>query len=174
MTQMKKKLIGLAAAALVLLQGCSFENIMQDDLLMTVQDQQTVSTAEYTYRDLTTLRVPVGETTLNPYQMVTDTSLRVVPLLYDSLVKLNLSYGYDLCIASQIDLQGTACTVTIRPDIFFWDGTPLTAADVQYSYRQAVATQNQYTQQLSNTTGVRVLSDTQIIFTLEVNCTQSL
>lgn len=164
---MKKKLIGLAAAALVLLQGCSFENIVQDDLLMTVQDQQTVSTAEYAYRDLTTLRVPVGETTLNPYQMVTDTSLRVAPLLYDSLVKLNLSYGYDLCIASQVDLQGTACTVTIRPDILFWDGTPLTAADVQYSYRQAVGTQNQYTQNFSNVTGVRVLSDTQILFTLE-------
>lgn len=164
---MKKKLIGLVAAVLLLLQGCSFENIMQDDLLMTVQDQETISAAEYAYRDVTTLRVPVGESTLNPYRMVTDTSLRVVPLLYDSLVKLNLSYGYDLCIASQIHLQGTSCTVTLRPDILFWDGTPLTAEDVQYSYRQAVGTQNQYTQQLSHVTGVRVLSDTQLLFSLK-------
>lgn len=163
---MKKKWIGFAAAAMALLGGCSFENMMQDDLLMTVQNQETVSAAEYMYQDVTTLKVPVGEAVLNPYQMTTDTSLQVVPLLYDSLVKLNLSYGYDLCIASSIDLQGTACMVTLRSDILFSDGTPLTAADVQYSYWQAVGTQNQYTSLFSNVTGVNVISDTQILFSL--------
>ena len=78
--------------------GCSFENMMSDDLWMTVQTQNTAQTSEYTYQDVSELQVAVGESTLNPYQMTTDTSLRIVPLLYDSLTKLNLYYGYDLCI----------------------------------------------------------------------------
>ncbi|MDD3194062.1 MAG: ABC transporter substrate-binding protein [Oscillospiraceae bacterium] len=163
---MKKKWIAPAAAALLLLSGCSVENMMADDLLMAVQNQDTAATSQYEYQEVTGLKVPVGEETLNPYQMTTDTSLRAATLLYDSLTKLNPNYSYDLCLASSVELQGTSCVVTLRKDVRFSDGTALTAADVQYSYRQAVGTQNQYTALFSNVTGVSVLSDDQIRFTL--------
>ena len=161
-----KKIWILWTAASLLLGGCSFENMMSDDLLMTMQNQNAAQTSEYEYQDVTQLQVAVGESTLNPYEMTTDTSLQVVPLLYDSLTKLNLHYGYDLCIASSLELQGTSCVVTLRQDVMFSDGTALTAADVQYSYRQAVGSENAYAAQLSNVTDVSILSDYQIRFTL--------
>ena len=133
---------------------------------MTMQNQNAAQTSEYEYQDVTQLQVAVGESTLNPYEMTTDTSLQVVPLLYDSLTKLNLHYGYDLCIASSLELQGTSCVVTLRQDVRFSDGTALTAADVQYSYWQAVGSENAYAAQLSNVTDVSILSDYQIRFTL--------
>lgn len=117
-------------------------------------------------KDVSELQVAVGESTLNPYQMTTDTSLRIVPLLYDSLTKLNLYYGYDLCIASSVEMQGTSCVVTLRKDVLFSDGTALTAVDIQYSYRQAISGETAYAAQLSNVTGVSILSDDQIRFTL--------
>ena len=88
-----KKIWVLWTAASLLLGGCSFENMMSDDLLMTMQNQNAAQTSEYEYQDVTQLQVAVGESTLNPYEMTTDTSLQVVPLLYDSLTKLNLHYG---------------------------------------------------------------------------------
>ena len=111
-----KKIWILWTAASLLLGGCSFENMMSDDLLMTMQNQNAAQTSEYEYQDVTQLQVAVGESTLNPYEMTTDTSLQVVPLLYDSLTKLNLHYGYDLCIASSLELQGTSCVVTLRQE----------------------------------------------------------
>ena len=161
-----KKIWILWTAASLLLGGCSFENMMSDDLLMTMQNQNAAQTSEYEYQDVTQLQVAVGESTLNPYEMTTDTSLQVVPLLYDSLTKLNLHYGYDLCIASSLELQGTSCVVTLRQDVMFSDGTALTAVDVQYSYRQAVGSENAYAAQLSNVMDVSILSDYQIRFTL--------
>ena len=164
---MKKKWILWIAALSLLLGGCSLESVMSDDLMMTVQNQNVAQTSEYAYEEVAFLQAAVGEDTLNPYEMTSDTSLRIVPLLYDSLTKLNPQYGYDLCIASSVELQGTSCTVTLRQDVLFSDGTDLTAADVQYSYRQALRSDNAYTAQLSNVAGVSVLSDDQIRFTLE-------
>ena len=128
---MKKIWILCITALSLLMGGCSFENMMSDDLWMTVQTQNTAQTSEYAYQDVSELQVAVGESTLNPYQMTTDTSLRIVPLLYDSLTKLNLYYGYDLCIASSVEMQGTSCVVTLRKDVLFSDGTALTAVDIQ-------------------------------------------
>ena len=163
---MKKIWILCITALSLLMGGCSFENMMSDDLWMTVQTQNTAQTSEYAYQDVSELQVAVGESTLNPYQMTTDTSLRIVPLLYDSLTKLNLYYGYDLCIASSVEMQGTSCVVTLRKDVLFSDGTALTAVDIQYSYRQAISGETAYAAQLSNVTGVSILSDDQIRFTL--------
>ena len=167
---MKKIWILCITALSLLMGGCSFENMMSDDLWMTVQTQNTAQTSEYAYQDVSELQVAVGESTLNPYQMTTDTSLRIVPLLYDSLTKLNLYYGYDLCIASSVEMQGTSCVVTLRKDVLFSDGTALTAVDIQYSYRQAISGETAYAAQLSNVTGVSILSDDQIRFTLAEAC----
>ena len=163
---MKCRRMAAALAVSMLLGGCTFENMVPDDLLMTVQNQDPVQVSEYEYQQVTQLQVPVGESTLNPYQMTTDPSLRMATLLYDSLTKLNLSYGYDLCVASSVELQGTSCLVTLRPDVRFSDGSALTAEDVRYSYQQAIGSENTYTALFSNVTGVSVESDLQIRFTL--------
>lgn len=160
-----KKWIGLFLAFCFFFTGCSLQN-MSEDLLLTIQEQDQAQSSEYSYELVTQLRIPIGESTLNPYGMTIDTNLRVVPLLYDSLTKLNPTYGYDLCIASSVNIQGNVCMVSLRQDILFSDGTPLTARDVLYSYRQAVATSNQFSGLFSNVTDVAAVSDYEMRFTL--------
>ena len=135
---MKKRILIAALAAVMLLSGCSFENIVSDDLLLTVQNREPVQNTGYEYTDVTELSIPIGEDEMNPYDMSIDTNLQLVPLVYDGLVRLRPDYGYDLALAAEVNNRGTVCDVTLKNGIVFSDGSPVTAYDVQYSYRQAV------------------------------------
>lgn len=162
-----KRFVGLLAFSLFFLGGCSFQNILSDDLVMLVNNPGSVSSAaEYAYPKVDTLRLPLGEDTLNPYEMKTDANINLAPLVYDSLTKLTPGFGYELCIASQIKREGAYVTVTLKDDLVFSDGSALTAADVQYSFRQAQASGGYYFRGLSSVASFAVLSPNQVAFTL--------
>ncbi len=63
------------------------------------------------------------------------------PLIQSTLTvtKPDLSIDYDLATDMQVSEDGMAWTVTIRDDVFFTDGDPLTAEDVAFTYNTVKA-----------------------------------
>mgnify|MGYP001110034205 CR=1 FL=1 len=63
------------------------------------------------------------------------------PLIQSTLTvtKPDLSIDYDLATDMQVSEDGMAWTVTIRDDVFFTDGEPLTAEDVAFTYNTVKA-----------------------------------
>ncbi len=164
---MKNRLLCAALAMLLLLGGCSFENIVADDLLLAVQNREPVQNSGYEYTDVTELQIPIGEEEMNPYDMSIETNLQMVPLVYDGLVRLRPDYGYDLALAAEINNRSTVCDVTLKNGLVFSDGTPISAYDVQYSYRQAVYWgETAYSDCFENVGGCVVLDDLTVRFYL--------
>jgi len=80
--------------------------------------------------------------TLDPHQEGTFATLQVVAPLYSTLLQID-PYGYPRIIGDvakdwKISSDGLTYTFTLRPDIRFHDGSPLTAADVKASYDKIV------------------------------------
>ena len=58
----------------------------------------------------------------------------VFPNLCDSLLRLNPDYSVSPAIAESADwVDPVTFVIKLRPDVKFWDGTPVTADDVAYS-----------------------------------------
>lgn len=85
-----------------------------------------------------TLRVSVqGAISLNPFTATDADSWKVIPLVYDSLARIDPQTLVPVpWAASSWTISGSTLTVTLRSDLRFHDGTALTGADVAYSYNQ--------------------------------------
>ena len=72
---------------------------------------------------------------LNPGLGVLAEDFIMYDLVYDSLIDIDLDGNFQPEVATDwsVSADGTTWTVTIRDDITFHDGTPLTAEDVVYS-----------------------------------------
>lgn len=93
--------------------------------------------------DKQVLRLPIGVpdfTSLDP--AVTDASadFAVLDLLFPGLVKLNNDNSVSLSLATayHVSADGLSWTFTLRPNLTFSDGTPLTADSVAYSINRAL------------------------------------
>ena len=90
------------------------------------------------------LRIPVisqtGFATLDPALAVDSQSTNAVSMLFSGLVSLNASLNVQPQLASSWDMSPDALTWTfhLRPNLRFSDGTPLTSADVVYSFDRAL------------------------------------
>ena len=64
------------------------------------------------------------------------------PLIQSTLTVTNtdLTIGYDLATSMEVSDDGLTWTVTIRDDVVFTDGEPLTAEDVAFTYNTVKAT----------------------------------
>jgi len=86
------------------------------------------------------LRVGVlGAISLNPFTTTDATSWKVIPLVYDSLARIDpATLEQAPWAASSWSISGSSLTVILRGDLRFHDATssPVTAADVVYSYNQ--------------------------------------
>ncbi|MFA9380317.1 MAG: ABC transporter substrate-binding protein, partial [Acetanaerobacterium sp.] len=103
---------------------------------------------------------------LNPYQATSALNLALHSLVYDSLVKLDNDFTPVMSLASDIDIDGTRCTVTIKNGIHFSDGTPLTAMDVRYSIDCIRLSSSVYANRLSNIAGYSVQDEHTLVITL--------
>ncbi|MGX8693631.1 MAG: ABC transporter substrate-binding protein [Methanobrevibacter sp.] len=88
------------------------------------------------------------------------------PLIQSTLMKMNRNMTYENDLATDWEANGdfTEYTVTIRDDVKFTDGTPLTAEDVAFSYNQAKATGAGV--DLSSMNNATAVDNTTIKFTL--------
>ncbi len=85
-----------------------------------------------------TFRVAVrGSIDLNPFTATDADSWKVIPLVYDSLARIDpISLEPAPWAAASWNVSGSDVTVTLRSDLTFHDGSAVTAADVEYSYQQ--------------------------------------
>lgn len=72
----------------------------------------------------------------NPYTAKTKHNREIARLLYDPLMKYDNGFKPVYCLAKKAKIDGNVCTVTLK-DAYFTDKTPVTAADVVYSYNAA-------------------------------------
>ena len=89
------------------------------------------------------LRYPIGAadfSSLDPAVSDASTDYAAVSLIFPGLVRLTSDNTVVLDLASsyQVSPDGLSYTFTLRPNLTFSDGTPLTAADVAYSINRTL------------------------------------
>lgn len=156
------------AVCLGLLCGC-MQQIASDSTLFTTllpEEGPAPGASQEPLQDISSLKVacnaPEG---MDPYAMKSEINLKLVPLLYDSLFKLDEGFGPVPCIARDYSMQGNTCVVTLRDNICFSDGSPLTAEDVLYSAGLARAEGSYWSGSLSEIEEVRLWPGGQVAFT---------
>src|SRR5256885_17189802 len=84
------------------------------------------------------LRVSVrGALNLNPFTATDADSWKVIPLVYDSLARIDpVTLLPAPWAAASWSVAGSTLTVTLRSDLAFHDGSAEAAADEIYSYNQ--------------------------------------
>jgi peptide/nickel transport system substrate-binding protein len=84
------------------------------------------------------LRVAVrGALNLNPFTATDADSWKVIPLVYDSLGRIDpATLTPTPWAAASWSISGSTLTATLRSDLKFHDGTAVGGADVVYSYNQ--------------------------------------
>ena len=95
----------------------------------------------------------------SPYTAKTKCNRDIAHLIYDPLVKCDNAFKPVYCLASNVSLNGTVCTVTLK-NARFTDKTPVTADDVVYSYNLARKSETAYGSALYGVTGVSASGNT--------------
>lgn len=96
----------------------------------------------------------------NPFTASGKQNKEICQLLYDPLVALDHNFSPALRVASSVHLSEKVCTVSLR-QINFTDGSALTAEDVVYSMRLAMASKN-YGAQLKTVSSVQTAGITTV------------
>lgn len=150
MKQKWTRLLALVLAA-AMLAGCGAASV-EEAPVEIAGEQPDRQQEEETAMEPEVLRVAyeAGET-LNPYSTQSLQNYYVTQLLYDPLYRLDEDYRPEKCLIQSLSVEvdqvfeedyvyeTAVATIRIRPDIKFWDGSELTAADVVYSLQQAQA-----------------------------------
>ncbi len=105
-----------------------------------------------------------AQDSLNPYLSQTTLNTVLHPLVYDSLVKLDKDFTPVMSLASDIQIEGTVCTVSLKSGLKFSDGSEVTSTDVKYSLDCAKEQGGVYAKRLANVQGYTILNPT----TLEI------
>lgn len=129
----------LAAVCLLALCGCGAQPVTSDPS-PTASDLSDVTVSE----TLTDFAIAYSkEDTLNPYRTKTEVNLQLATLLYDSLTVIGDGFQSRCSLASSVIFTDpTHLVATLRTGGMFSDGSPVTAADVAASFRQAKASAN--------------------------------
>lgn len=102
---------------------------------------------------------------LNPYSAQQSVNFYLGTLLYDPLFELDENFNAVAVIADKITQQGTVCTVTIKKDIKFSDGSNIELKDIVASF-SAAKKSNYFSQRLSNAVSCKI-SGNSVVFTLK-------
>ncbi|MBO5210707.1 MAG: hypothetical protein J6B80_02115 [Clostridia bacterium] len=102
----------------------------------------------------------------NPYESITDQNRQIAKLLFEPLVKTDNNFNTVLCIAESVKTEGAVCTVKLK-NVTFSDSSLLTADDVVYSYKAAVAAKGLYAAKLYEVKTVSVADSKTVVFELK-------
>lgn len=89
--------------------------------------------------DHVTWGIHTGEpTSIDPSKAGTDSALLVVANMCETLLLTDPSFGIEPNLATDVEwADPTTLVIDLRDDVTFWDGSPLTPADVVYSLQRA-------------------------------------
>ncbi|MFI4986143.1 MAG: ABC transporter substrate-binding protein [Alphaproteobacteria bacterium] len=107
--------------------------------------------------------------TINPIVASESSQVRILYLVYDTLMKIGPDTQPMLWAAKEVKPTGpTTIEVTIRDGLTFHDGVPLTAEDVKYSFDFLIKnTAAYYNAALEPVAAIKVVSPTTVEFTLK-------
>lgn len=104
----------------------------------------------------------------NPYESITDQNRQIAKLLFEPLIKTDNNFNTVLCLANTVETVGNICTVTLKT-VSFSDGSLLTADDVVYSYKAAVAAKGLYATKLYEVKKATAVDSKTVVFELNKN-----
>ncbi len=107
--------------------------------------------------------------TINPILASDSSQVRILYLVYDTLMKIGPDTQPMLWAAKEVKpVNATTIDVTIRDGMKFHDGVPLTAEDVKFSFDFLIKnTAAYYNSALEPVASIKVLSPTSVEFTLK-------
>ena len=144
-----RRLVRLALAAVLLLAGCAAGEPGEDPGAGIWEDYQPPALAEEAeepsgpeYPAAFSLACHRGQT-LDPIDCGQGMQEDVSSLLFEPLFQLDESFQPIplLCESYEWDETGLVCTLTLRQEAAFHDGSPLTAADVAATLRRAMVSE---------------------------------
>lgn len=120
--------------------------------------------------NLSLAMISVKTNKLNPLVPEEREFQSLTALIYEGLYSIDDNYMPQLNIASKCDIEGKKWFITLRDDVTFHDGTPLTAYDVEATIneilRLANAGQGQYAQLKYIVTSVSVNDASSLVLTV--------
>lgn len=102
----------------------------------------------------------------NPYEAITDQNRQICRLIFEPLVKTDNEFNAVLALAKEAKVEGNICTVTLKSAVFS-DGSLVTADDVVYSFKAAMAAKGIYAAKLYGVKSVEAQSNDTVVFTLK-------
>ena len=153
-TGSRLRLLAGTLALTMTLTGCGGFRSVYNDIFGETESSSPAPAA------VTELSLPVDiDDSLNPYAALSDMNLSLSALLFDPLFLTDNSFSAIPCLAESISGSGPEYLVSLRQDVSFSDGTPLTAADVVYSFQQTELQQRRYWQLHTSIESVTAVDD---------------
>lgn len=121
------------------LSGCTRQDMSQQDLELQKMEQASApETVPPPQQQKKALRIPAEDSgSRNPFSRA-GSKLSVSPLLYQSLYALDDDYIPHEVLAASMTQENRVYTISLNPSARFSDGSPVTAADVAASLREAL------------------------------------
>lgn len=166
-----RRLLPLLLSALLLLTGCGtpmddIPDTSWEEYQQGLEEESAPVESSPDYPDAFSLAYH-KDLTLDPITCGDGIQQDVASLLYEPLFQLD--EGFEpvplLCESYSWDESGLVCTLNIRQDVLFSDGTSLTAADAAASLRRAM-TSERYGYRLRQVASVTSNRSGQVILTL--------
>lgn len=164
-----KKILTLLLA-LTLLCGCAAQTqtetqpIPETDLAIEATEAIAIPTTPDVLEDMRSFTLPImPEAGLNPFECDLTVNRALLSLLYESLFVVNRNFQAEpqLCESFSVSADGMTYTFRLMPDVLFWDGSPMTAADVVASV-QAARMSRYYKVRLQNVLSCIALDNTSV------------
>lgn len=127
----------LAAVLLFTLSGCGYLYPAGDlSDILDATDPKNEQTPTDDEDRMFSLSYYTGEA-LNPFTSVSRTNSQLLRLCYSGLFAVDAAYNALPVLAQSYSVDGNTVTVTLRSDVRFSDGSPVTAYDCEASYDRA-------------------------------------
>lgn len=161
---MKRALSLVLALALCLaLAGClDTDDAEPEDFWVMDESVGTEETVET--EDVVFALPYLSSQSFNPVTCSDGVQQVVSSLLYEGLFTLDADFSprHTLCASYTRSGNGLVYTFTLRDGVAFWDGSPLTSADVVAAYRRAQAS-DRFSARFANIAGVRAAQNTVVL-----------
>lgn len=169
-----KRYLALFLALIMMFGVVSCAKNTEAEETTAVTDESETQTTVAKKRDVSFTLGYYSNDSLNPYKARGFINASLCSLWTQSLFVINSEYTAEPVLASNIVIEGNAATVTLKDNLYFSDGSSLTANDVSYSF-QLAKNSTLFSQRLSNISAT-VASGNTIVFRMKsenaycVNC----
>lgn len=144
--------LALALAITIIFTGCSSGKNNSSKA-----SESSLSQTKKTGEMLKTFSLPYTTTeNFNPLSPASNANMVLWPLIYDCLCEPDANFNPVMRLAESVNSSGTTATIKLKSGVQFTDGSPLTAADVVYTFNAVRSNANSpYYSRLANVSEVK-------------------